>query len=236
MLGDERLELGNDVGVAPELEVCLDPLLDREGPALFESSDLSLRERFEREIGERRTAPERECLAQEIGCLLRVAVIECVPAVCEQLLEVVEIEAAGLESKQVAGALCDESAVPERSSQVRDVVLDDLRCGRGSALPPELFDDAIRGDRLVRVQNQQGKEGAPPAAGERDCPVPVANLERAEDPKVHMPPEEADRSTVVSAHLAPPRSRRVTGTWTIRDRRSASWADGRRQGAVRSEG
>ena len=58
--GDQRLELGQDVLVAAEREVGLDPILERGEPQVLEPPDLVLRERLVREVGERRAAPERE--------------------------------------------------------------------------------------------------------------------------------------------------------------------------------
>ena len=62
--GDQRLELGDELGVAPEREIRLDPLLERDGAQLLEPRDLGLGERLVEEVGERRAAPERERLAQ----------------------------------------------------------------------------------------------------------------------------------------------------------------------------
>ncbi len=62
MLADERLELGDDVGGVPELDVRRDPLLDGDEAKLVEPADLGLRPVLERELGERRAAPEVERL------------------------------------------------------------------------------------------------------------------------------------------------------------------------------
>jgi hypothetical protein len=48
VLLDEGLELADDVAVPPELEVGLDPLLERDDPQLLQSPDLRLRELLER--------------------------------------------------------------------------------------------------------------------------------------------------------------------------------------------
>ena len=61
---DECLELSDELGVAAECEVGLDPQLERPQAELFESRDLDLRERLVDEVGERRPAPEGESLAQ----------------------------------------------------------------------------------------------------------------------------------------------------------------------------
>ena len=64
MLGDERLELADQLGVAAAGQIGVDPLLERRQPQLLETGDLGLRERLVGEVGERRPAPKRERLAQ----------------------------------------------------------------------------------------------------------------------------------------------------------------------------
>ena len=58
VLADERLELADELGGATELELRLDPLLDRRQAKLLEPRRLVLGERLVREVGERRAAPE----------------------------------------------------------------------------------------------------------------------------------------------------------------------------------
>ena len=83
LLGDERLELGHDVGVASELGVGADPLLVRDEAQLLEPADLGLGEIVVGQVGECRAPPERECLTQRRGALVRL----CRARVGEQLLE-----------------------------------------------------------------------------------------------------------------------------------------------------
>src|SRR5262249_39835720 len=71
ILGDQRLELTHDLRVTPELELGLDQFLARGGAQLFHAGDLDLGERLVGEIRERRTAPERERLAEESRTPLR---------------------------------------------------------------------------------------------------------------------------------------------------------------------
>ena len=71
MLDDERLELGDDVGRMAELDVGRDPLLDRDEPKLLEAPDLGLGPVLERELGERRAAPELERAGEQRAALLR---------------------------------------------------------------------------------------------------------------------------------------------------------------------
>ena len=62
---DERLELGDQLGVRAELEIGCDPLLEHAEPQILEPVDLGLRERLRLEVGERRAAPQVERLAEQ---------------------------------------------------------------------------------------------------------------------------------------------------------------------------
>ena len=61
-----RLELADQLGVTAELELGVDQLLAGSRAKLFEPSHLDVYEGLEREVGQRRPAPEAECLAQEL--------------------------------------------------------------------------------------------------------------------------------------------------------------------------
>ena len=58
VLAGERLQLADQLGVHAELELRLDPVLERRQPQLLQPPRLGLRERLEREVGERCTAPQ----------------------------------------------------------------------------------------------------------------------------------------------------------------------------------
>ena len=91
---DERLELGDELGVTAQCEVGVDALLDDDGSQLLEARDLRLRERLVDEVGERRPAPERERLAQHDlggGCVAR---LERGPPLLRQAREAVHVHAA----------------------------------------------------------------------------------------------------------------------------------------------
>ena len=60
MVGDEPLELPDDLRVAPLRELALDALLDALEPQLVEPRDLGLCEPLVRDVRERRTAPEAQ--------------------------------------------------------------------------------------------------------------------------------------------------------------------------------
>ena len=62
---DETLELGDELGVATELEISIDPVLERGKPELFQPRALSLDEVAVPQVRERWTAPQGERLAQQ---------------------------------------------------------------------------------------------------------------------------------------------------------------------------
>ena len=74
MLGDQCLELSDDLRVAAEREVGVDAILEAGDASLLEAPDLGLRERLVGEVGERRAAPEIERVAQAIGSGRGIAV------------------------------------------------------------------------------------------------------------------------------------------------------------------
>ena len=63
VLRDERLELSDELGVAPECKVGVDPELHRCQPDLLEPGDRRLGEAFVGELRERRASPERQRVA-----------------------------------------------------------------------------------------------------------------------------------------------------------------------------
>ena len=80
VLRHEVLQLGHDVAVPAGREVGLQPHLHRLQALLLEPRDLGGSERLGREVGERRSAPQRERLAQDVRGLRGFAVRQRLPA------------------------------------------------------------------------------------------------------------------------------------------------------------
>ena len=64
VLGDQRLQLPDHLGVAAERQLGLDQLLERRDAQVVEPGDLALRERLVGEIRQRRAAPQRQRLLE----------------------------------------------------------------------------------------------------------------------------------------------------------------------------
>jgi hypothetical protein len=58
VLGDERLHLADERAMPAELELGVDPVLERGQPQLLQAADLVLRKRLVRELGQRAAVPE----------------------------------------------------------------------------------------------------------------------------------------------------------------------------------
>ena len=123
-LADQRVELGDEGGVAPEGEVGVDAVLERLESKLGEVHRRGAR-RLARQVGERISSPQRERLLQQGGGLTRLGGAR----LFDEPAETVEVALIGLDAEEVAGRPGDE-AVAELAPQAEDVVLQRAE-GRG---------------------------------------------------------------------------------------------------------
>ena len=108
LLGDQCLELADDVALMPEREVGLDPQFDCGQTKLLEPRALVPGEGL-REFGQRGAAPERERLTQLPRRVLRITLRKRAATVCELTLETGEVELVFAHLELVAGLACVQS-------------------------------------------------------------------------------------------------------------------------------
>ena len=119
------------------------------------------------------------------------------------------IEPLRLDVQPVAAGCGRDRIAParERLAQLRQVDVDRLARGRRRRLPPQVVDQALARDELVRVQEQDSRGRVAPSAS-RARPVPVLDhLERPEDPKLHgavLPLREPDWKEPIGPHRPNP--------------------------------
>ena len=177
VLADERLELRDDVGRAPELDVGGDPLLDGDQPELVEAPGLGLRPLLESELGERRAAPEIERAQEDAATLLRSAR----PRVGEQLLEAPRVDLLRRDREHVPGRTRDDDVGSERLPERDDGVLQRRGRIRRRIGAVELVDELLGRNNAPGAQEQGGQEGALARPPEADRALLAPHLERAED-------------------------------------------------------
>jgi hypothetical protein len=128
MLGDERLQLGDELAVPAEREVGVDSLLEHGQALLLESAGRRRREGLAVEVGQRRATPEGERIAR--------------PSVGPQPGELVEVGVPRRDVEHVSGGAGAErgAAFPQRLAQTGDVDLQRRASGLGRIVAPELVD------------------------------------------------------------------------------------------------
>ncbi len=184
---DQRLELSDDGGMPSEREVGVDPLLGQRKLKLLDPCRLRDGE-WLLELGEGRTAPERERAAQRGRGRIGVARLEGCSPLREHLLGPVQIHLMGRDVECIARRPRDQDLIGHRLSQLRHVDLDHLDGRLGNALAPQVVDEPAAGDGATRIEDQHGQQGAllPTSESERRA----SHLQRPENSVFHLPEPE----------------------------------------------
>jgi hypothetical protein len=178
----ERTELADEIGVAPERKIGVDPLLECRQAELFEALDLAAGEVVVGEIRQRWAAPQSQRQAQLLGSLARLGVA----GLLKQLLEPLRVELAGSDLQHVAARTRQQHVVAERLAQLRDVTLQRLGGGLRPPLAPQAIDQSLACDELVRVQQQNREQLALPSRADDERPIVIGDLQGSEDAEVHF--------------------------------------------------
>ena len=186
MTRDERLQLADQVVLQAERKIGVDPFNQSAQAKLLQPPDLVESERLIGEVGQRRAAPQSERVAQQRRGPRRVACRLSPLPLVETLLEAVNVQLASLNVECVTSRLGPQTVVAQCATQLRDVVLEDLRRRRGRPLTPKLVDQPVRRERLVRMDQQERQQRTLLATPERDRSPLIADLERTEDVEIHV--------------------------------------------------
>ncbi len=177
---DERLQLGDELGVPAEREIGLDPLLDDDGPQFLEPRDLRLRERLVDEVGEGWPTPERERLAERGLRGLGVVSLQRAPALLGEAREAMDVDVIRGELEHVPRRTGRDHG-PERLAELRDVDLDGVRSRVGRVAGPERVDEAVGGDDAPEVEREHAEERSRLGAPETGGNAIALRLDRAEE-------------------------------------------------------
>ena len=157
VLGDQRLELGDEVGVGAERELGVDQILQRRRRELLEPRGLAKRERLEEQVGERRPAPERERLA-ELSARSSPSALR--PSA--QPLEAQEVDLVGVGLEQVPARARVTIPGPSARRSCETKFWSEARAVRGGARPrgPR----SAHRSRRARPRGAGGRPAAPAAS------------------------------------------------------------------------
>ena len=184
MAPGERIDLRQDGFVPSELELRVEPQLERRQTELVETAYLDAGRAFEGEVVKRRPAPILERLAQSCGPLAR----RQVTGLDDGVLEADRVDVLGVEVDQVPGRSRLDHVASQHAAQAEDAVLDVGVNRFRRTLTPKLVDQAIGRHHLIGVEQQEGENPLllPATEGQR---LPAGmHLERTEDTEFHAAP------------------------------------------------
>ena len=219
VVGDERLELADELSGVPGLDFGLEALFEQRQAQLLEAGDLALRERLVRELLQRRPAPERERFS-ELACALvgrrRLRVVE-------ERLRPVHVELARLDAQQVPGRLGDDHVGAKQLPELRDEVLERRWSGTRRLFAPERVDQPVGGDGTPGVEQEQREQSTLLRASELQEFSVAADVERTEKTEIHLPPfaggsrAAGSLSTGCTWAISEPLAGRDRAVWTSLD-------------------
>ena len=103
----------------------------------------------------------------------------------ELLPEAIEVKLAWLNPERIASRLRLQTVVAEDATELRHIVLQDLRRRRRRLVGPELVDQPVGRKRLIRMDQEKCEQRSLLAAPDRELSPVVTDLERAEDAEIH---------------------------------------------------
>ncbi len=181
---DERPQLG-----AADREPGLGAFLLRREPLLVEPLGGGDGERLVVDVGESRTAPQRQRVREQGGTGGRVRGF---PRLRGERAEPVDVERVALHTQQVAGWLAhDEGAAArlgalQRAAQLRDLGLQGVQRVAGLPPAPQVLDEPLHGDRAALVDEEVGQQRADlPLGHPHRAAVSRPHGQRAEHSETH---------------------------------------------------
>ncbi len=195
MLGDEFLELGDELRMTTEGDVGIDPILERREPQLLEALAGCRSERLVGEIGEWRPSPEVERLAEERGRRARVVTRPRTLGLGRQVLEAREVEVIVADPECVSGRpRLDRSRRTERPPELGDLPLHLRDRGDGRATGVQIVREALDRDDAVRVQQQDRERRALTRPAEPDRAAVADDLQRTQHAELEHSLADGSRS------------------------------------------
>jgi hypothetical protein len=173
---DQDLELGDDVRVPAELELCVDEVLARRQLELLEPADLRRGERLVGEVGERRTAEQRQGGADQLRALLSARRA----SLCDELLEAGDVDLLRRDRQLVAAVARLDHVTADQLAQLRHVVLERVHRAPRRVLPPDELDEQVLRHVPPGPQCEHGEERTRLLPVRREHALALDDLQRAQ--------------------------------------------------------
>ena len=183
MMCQQRLELRDRLRRRPDREQRADPLLLRLQPELVEPR--RLREQGSLgDVGERRASPHRQGVIEGVDRHLGVD-RQRAPRVAHERVEPSGVDVERIHDQDVAGRSALQDPLTQGLAEVRYVRLERVACLPGGLVAPDLIDQRVGGDDLVRADQEVGENGALLRTAEGHGAISGVDLQRAEQTELH---------------------------------------------------
>ena len=161
LVGDQRLEPDDRLGVAPRRELGVDRQLRGPHVKLLQPADLWAGKRLGGDVGERGAAPELE---RGGGQAVRPGARRLASGLLDQLLEAQGVDGARGQAQLVAATAGEDlrlgAALAEHLAQPRDVDVEVLGGARGEVIPPQPVGQLIAAEGRVGVKREHRNDAA----------------------------------------------------------------------------
>ena len=181
VLGQQRVNLTEDLLVAAGGQVGIDGQLGGRQPQLLQPPDLGARERLRGDVGQRLAAVQRQRQSRRVAGATA-------PGLADQPLEAQRVDQLAIDPQLVrAPARHDLRAAVggDHLAQSQDVVLDHLGRARRRLLAPQPFDQPVGRDEVIGLESEHRQHGALLRAAELERTVVDARFQVSEEPDLH---------------------------------------------------
>ena len=189
-LGDEVLELRDERSVTTACEVRIDSRLPRREDPFLEPRRFGCRPRLERDVLQRPSADQAECLVQERSGFRGGRLGRCP----DEVVEPVDVGLPGFDVELVAALAGHDPPVAEHLAKTGNVDLDALPRRLRRLSRPDLLDEPVRRDCPATIEQKEREEGSLLRTAERNHLAVVFDLERPEQAELHRAPSRLVRT------------------------------------------
>ncbi|GAA3106410.1 hypothetical protein GCM10020001_025330 [Nonomuraea salmonea] len=202
MLGGERLEVGDGLGVQPQPQPRVGVALAGDQAQLGQPVDLGLRPRLVGEVGVGGAAPQPERLLQAASGGLRIALFEVLAGRAHELLEPERVDLVGRHAQRVAGrdrhqqpvGAAARTARLQHPAQARDVDLQARLRAFCRVVVPQIVKKCVNGHDLTSGHEQAGQDGPLSQPAEVEFVVVFVRLDWPQNSERHHVSRHAMRA------------------------------------------